>query len=60
MGMILSTVIDNKCLVCGGTGKYPSYRNCYECHGTGYIYSTTGTFINMYTKLKNVVPYGNS
>ena len=30
MGMILSTVMDNKCIVCRGTGKYPSYRDCYE------------------------------
>jgi len=53
--MILSTFMDNKCIVCRGTGKCPSYRDCCECHGTGYVSSTRGTFIDMYLKLKDDV-----
>ena len=39
MGKILSTIVDNICNTCDGSGKYPSYRDCFDCYGTGYIYS---------------------
>lgn len=52
--MVLSSMIDNMCTTCDGLGKYPMYRDCYECHGTGYIYSLQGTFINIYEKIKDV------
>lgn len=55
MGIILSKVIDNVCGTCDGLGKYPMYRTCYVCHGTGYIYSVQGTFIDMYQSIKDVV-----
>ena len=54
MGMVLSTMIDNMCDTCDGLGKYPIYRTCYNCHGTGYYYSVQGTFIDVYEKMKNV------
>jgi RecJ-like exonuclease len=44
MGKVLSTVVDNICIACEGTGRYPSFRYCYHCHGTGYIYSVYGNF----------------
>lgn len=49
MGIVLSTIVNNKCTTCDGTGKYPSYRNCYDCHGTGYIYSVYGSFRGMFS-----------
>lgn len=53
MGIILSTVIDNKCITCDGKGKYPSYRNCYECHGTGYYYCPVRRVYEIKEKLYN-------
>jgi DnaJ-class molecular chaperone len=47
MGAFLSTVIDNKCNTCNGSGKYPSYRDCYDCYGTGNIYSFQGAFYSL-------------
>ena len=44
MGMILSRFGDNNCSTCDGIGKYPSYRDCYECHGTGRHYSIIRAF----------------
>lgn len=52
--MVLSRMIDNMCTTCDGLGKYPMYRTCYDCHGTGYYYSVKGTFIDMYEKINNV------
>lgn len=39
MGVIFSKFSrkGNKCLVCNGTGKYPSYRKCSGCYGSGYV-----------------------
>ena len=47
MGIILSTVKDNNRVCCLGTGKYPSYRYCYDCHGTGRYYSLTRALYSM-------------
>ena len=46
MGIILSRIVDNKCLWCEGTGKYPIYLTCYLCSGTGYRYSLSILFFN--------------
>jgi len=54
MGIIISNVIDNMCTTCDGIGKYPSYRTCYDCHGTGYYYSIKGSFIDMLNNIKHV------
>jgi DnaJ-class molecular chaperone len=47
MGVILTTVVDNKCTCCQGTGKYPSYMYCYTCQGTGYNYSLRRSLYEM-------------
>lgn len=51
MGNVISMVIDNKCITCNGVGKYPSYRRCYVCYGTGYYYSIIGSIGNVLDKL---------
>ena len=38
MGKIISSLSSGECLVCEGCGKYPSYRTCYSCNGSGYIH----------------------
>ena len=54
MGIVISTVVDNICTKCDGTGKYPSYITCYSCHGTGYYYSVQGSFIDIFERIKYV------
>ena len=54
MGLIISKIIDNECKCCGGTGKYPSYKYCDDCYGTGQIYTIQGTISNILIKTKLV------
>ena len=51
MGIILSYIYCNICSTCNGSGKYPSYRECYDCRGTGFEYSVRRGFRN------TVIPY---
>jgi DnaJ-class molecular chaperone len=44
---MLSTVFDNKCVCCSGTGKYLNYSICYLCNGTGYNYSIRRSFYEL-------------
>ena len=46
MGIIISKIVDNKCVCCEGKGKYPIYRTCYLCQGTGYKYSIRRSIYN--------------
>lgn len=54
MGMVLSLVIDNRCTTCDGIGSYPSYRGCYECHGTGYYYSIKRSILEAIDKTTTI------
>jgi len=52
MGLILSKIIDNECKCCGGTGKYPSYKFCDYCYGTGQIYTLRSGISEILIKVK--------
>jgi len=49
MGIPLSTI---ECIACEGSGKYPSYRECYTCYGTGYQHSVKGEIMYVYSLVK--------
>jgi len=46
---------DNECNVCDGSGKYPSYTHCGECHGTGYLYSVRKILMDAYASVADTV-----
>ena len=53
MGLLLSTVVENICVACRGTGKYPAYRQCENCHGSGYCFSIRGCVFKIKDLLAN-------